>query len=173
MGLRVDVGIDAQRHGRCRALRRRDSRNRLEFGFRLHVETQNVFVEGQRDFPRRLADAGKGYARTRHASGAGAAQFAFRDDIHSRAEPRQGFEHGLIRIRLERVADQRRRVGESVAKHLEMPDQRRARIAIEGRADVPREPREIDPFGAHGAIYIVEVMHGAVDAYSRGSSRKG
>ena len=55
----------------------------------------------------RLADAGEDDALRRHAGGQRAAQFAFRDDVGAGAQLGQQAQHGEVRVRLDREADQR------------------------------------------------------------------
>ncbi|MEY3527286.1 MAG: diaminopimelate decarboxylase, partial [Pseudomonadota bacterium] len=68
-------------------------------GVDMHIGSQIT------DLARGFADAGKGDFGCRNTGGAGTTQFAFRDDIHTCAKFREGFEYGLVRIRLHRVAD--------------------------------------------------------------------
>ena len=82
-----------------------------------------------------LADAGEHDLVRRDAGGAGAQQFAPGDHVGAGPEPRQRRDHGLIGIRLHRVANERIDVGEGTGEHAIVPLQRRGRIAIERRAD--------------------------------------
>ena len=82
--------------------------------------------------------------------------------------------HRLVGIRLQRVADQRRHIGERLREHAVVPFERRGRIAIERRADRARQIDEIDPLGVQHAVAIVEMVHGGSWwRFSRAGSRAG
>ena len=167
MRLRIDVGIDAQRYARACSPACSDCGDRFELRLGFDVEAEDVRIERQRDFPRRLADAREGDARTRHAGRNGATQLSFGHDIHAGAELRQCLQHGLVRIRLHGVADQRLHIGKGLREDLIMAGQGRRRIAVEGRADLAGESGEIDPFGMERAAPVIEVMHGRIRATDR------
>ena len=76
----------------------------------------DVFIERVADLARGFADAGKGDFGCRNTGGAGTTQFAFRDDIHTCAKFREGFEHGLVRICLHRVADKGINIGKGTGE---------------------------------------------------------
>ena len=59
MRLGVDVGIDAHRNSRSAALARRDRRKHLQFRFGFDIDAEDVFIDGEREFGRGLADAGE------------------------------------------------------------------------------------------------------------------
>src|SRR4029077_3604954 len=94
----------------------------------------------------------------------------FGDDIHSSAEPRQGFENGQVGIGFNRIANEMRQAGKSRIEYLVMAGQRGRRIAIKGRANFRRERCEIDFLGMHDAVLHREVMHGRIRATDRGET---
>ncbi len=171
MGARVDVRVDADGDRRALAARRCDLGQGLELGLGFDVEAADAFVEPERHFGARLADAGEDDLVGRDAGGARAAQLALGDDVHAGAQPRQRRQHRLIGIGLHRVADQRRPVGESRAEDAKMALDRR-RWNSNRTACRPRRAmsRQIDVFGVQGAVAIGEMVHGA---YRSGSSTNG
>ena len=66
----------------------------------------------------------------------------------------------LIGIGLDRVADERRHIGEGVGEDAIMPLERRGRIAIERGADGIRHRAETDRLGVKYAVAIGKVVHG-------------
>ena len=107
------------RDARDPAARRGDLGERLELRLGFDVEAENVLLERQRHFGAGLADAGKDDLVGGRAGGARAPQFALGDDVHPRAEPRQGRQHRLVGIGLHRVADERLAIGEGGAENRE------------------------------------------------------
>ncbi len=162
VGLRIDIGIDADRNVGGAALGRGDAGEQFELRLGFDIDAENVLLDGERQFARGLADAGEHDLVRRHAGRARAQQFAFGDDVGAGAEPRQRRDHRLVGIRLHGVADQRVDIGEGAGEHFVVPLDGRARIAIERRADGVRQRSEIDRFGVEHAVAIGEVMHGTV-----------
>ena len=161
MRLRIDVGIDADRNIGATAFGAGDRREEFKLRLGFDIDAQNVLVDGERQFARRLADAGEHDLVRRDAGAQRAQQFALGDHIGAGAEPRQGRDHRLVGIRLHGVADQRVDIGESAGKHPIVPLDGGARIAIERRADGIREGCEIDRFGMEHAVAIGEMVHGS------------
>jgi hypothetical protein len=137
-----------------------DAGEEFKLGFGFDVDAENALLDRKRELARGLADTGEHDLLRRNSGGAGAQQLAPGDDVGAGAEPGQRRDHRLVGIRLHGVADQRVDVGEGVGKHPIMPLERRARIAIERRADGVRQRNEIDRFGVQHAVAISEVMHG-------------
>src|ERR1700735_5280769 len=71
MGTRIDVGIDANGNWNCAALSGGDRSKKFKLGFGLDVDAENAFVDGQREFARRLADTGEHDLIERNAGGPG------------------------------------------------------------------------------------------------------
>jgi hypothetical protein len=144
---------------RLSALRCGDLGQQCELGLRLDIDAEDAFVDGERELGRGLADAGEHDLVGRDAGRARALQFTAGDDVGAGAELRQGAQHGLVRVRLHGVADERIDVGEGAGEYLVVTRQRRRRIAIERRADLGRERVEPDRLGVQRAVAIFEVMH--------------
>ena len=155
----VDIRIDAQRHVRGPAARRRDRREQFQLRLRLHVDAENSGVDRRGEFARGLADAGEHDFLRRNAGGQRALQLAPRNDIGAGAELGQCGNDGLIGIRLHGVADERRHVGKRRREDLIVPLQRRRRIAIKRRADLVRKADKIDAFRVKEAVPVREMMH--------------
>ena len=157
--LGVNVRVNAHRDPRGPAQLRRHARDFGEFRLGLDVEALDVSFKPQRDFRRGLADTGKCDARSRHAGCAGAPQFAFRYNIHACAKARQRCQHGLIGVCLHGVTDQHILIGERVAEHIEMTNDRRRRIAIERRADFGGQIPQVHIFGMQDAVDRMKMTH--------------
>ena len=168
---RVDVRIDAKGDARDPPARRRDLGERLQLRLGFDVEAEDVFVEPQRHLGAGLADAGKNDLVGGHAGGAGAAQFALGDDVHARAQTRQGREHRLVGVGLHRVADERRAIGEGGGEDFEVSLDGGAGIAIERRADLVGDSLEIDFLGMQRAAAIGEIVHDGADLTIPGLTR--
>ena len=152
----------------------RDRGQQFELRLRLDVDAEDALVDRERELARGLADAGEHDLVGRDAGGAGALELALGDDVGAGAEPRQGLDHGLVGIRLHRVADERRHVGEGAGEHPVVPLERRGRIAIERRADRAAQVDEIDRLGVQHAVAIVEMVHGGLRcALSRSAQSSG
>ena len=168
---RVDVRIDAQRDPRGPPQPRGDRREHGEFRLRLDVEAENVLGERVGDLVRGLADAGKRDPRRRRAGGPRAAQFAFGDDVHPGALGRQDRQHRLVGVRLDGVAGQRVEAGEGCGKDAVVANDRRRRIAVEGRADRVGDGGQVDVLGVQHAVARGEMVHRRSRAADRGGSR--
>ena len=95
----------------------------------------------------------------RRAGGERAAKLALRDHVEPGALLDEGADHRLVRVRLHRVADQRVEAGEGLAEDAVVADERRGRIAIEGRADRGRDCGQRHVLGVEHAVAIGEVIH--------------
>ena len=160
VGLGVDVGIDPHRDVGGAALAGGDRGQQLELGLGFDVDAEDAGVDRERELARGLADAGEHDFLRRDAGRPRAQEFAFGDHIGAGAELRQGRDHRLVGIGLQRVADQRIDIGEGAGEHLVVPLQRRGRIAVERRADVLRQRDEVHRLGVQHAVAIGEVVHG-------------
>ncbi len=159
VGAGVDVGIDADCDRRDRAAARRRARQPLQFRLRFDVEAQDVLLEPEAHLGQRLADAGKDDALARHARRPRPPQLPLADDVHACAESRQRRQHRLVRIGLHRIEEQRVLAGERASERLEIPLDRGARIAIEGRSDVIGDRRQSDVLGVKRAVAVGKRMH--------------
>ena len=123
MGVRIDVGVDAQADLRAPSRRLRATRDPLELFDRLDVDRANVRRDGSIDLCVRLADARKDDLRGRNPRRQGALQLAARHDVRARPLARQQAQDGLRGVRLHRVAQLRRaarhRLGESSVASLD------------------------------------------------------
>ena len=163
VGLRVDVGIDADRDIGGAALLRRRSRPGARAPASDSTLTQRMPCSTASASSRAVLPTPENMIFSRrHAGAARAQKFALGDHVGAGAEPRQRRDHGLIGIRFHRIADQRVDVGEGLREHAIMPLKRRGRIAIERRADGVRQRDQIDVFGVQHAVAISEMMHGRV-----------
>ncbi len=159
VGLRVDVGVDADGDRSERAAGGGDGRERLEFRLRLDVEAEDFFVEPEVHLRLRLADAGKDDPLAWHGRRPRSPEFPLADHVHAGPEPGEGSQDRLVGIGLHRVEDQSVLTGEGGAKHIEVPLDGGARIAIERRADGASNLGQRHVFGAKHAVAIAEMMH--------------
>ena len=107
MRVGIDVGVDAQRDGRAAPQAAGHCGDALELGFRFDVDAENPVRERGLDLGRALADAREQHARGSAAGGEHALELAARDDVEARAQARQQCKHREVRIRLDRIGDQR------------------------------------------------------------------
>ncbi len=166
----VDIRIDAQRHRRC--LSRRHGARRQQFELRLgfDIEAVNAGGECKIHLARRLADAGKDYFFGRDAGCERPAQFTFRNHVRAGTELGQRAQHGLVGIRLRRVADQRVEFGEGFGEDPEMARQRRRRVAVERSADACRDRGYRHVLGMQDAVTVFEMVHGKLVRKATGSA---
>jgi hypothetical protein len=105
--LRVDVRVHSDRDARRPPLLGRHFAQPAQLRHRLDIDLMDAGIERRRQFAGRFADAGEDYPLWRHAGRERTAQFALRDNIGTCTETGKVAEHGEIRIRLDRIADQR------------------------------------------------------------------
>ena len=160
MGARVHIRVHPDRDWSGDAPGLRDGGDGVQLGLGFHVEAEDLFIQPQRDLPRCLANARESDALPRHASGAGAAQFAFGDHIHAGAQLRERLQHRLIGIGFHGEADQRVQVRKGVGEDLVVSAQRRGRIAIERRLDTVCDQGKGYILRMEDAVAIGEMMHG-------------
>src|SRR6202034_2224579 len=154
-----DVGIDADRNIDRALLAGRDRGEQFKLRFGFDIDAENAVVDRERELPLGLSYPGEHDLVRGDARGARAQQLALRDHIGPGAKPGERRNHGLVGIRLQRIADERVDVGEGAGEYPIMPLERRARIAIERRADGLRERGKIDGLRAKHAVAIGEMMH--------------
>ncbi len=105
-----------------------------------------------------FAHAGKHDARRRNARSQRLVQFAAGYDIGARAQPCQRPQYREIAVGLYGISDQS--IGrKGICKDAVMAFERRGRIDIDRRADVLRQRRKIDIFGAEPPCAIREMIH--------------
>ena len=150
MRLRVDVGVDAQRHARLHADRTRRGVDGVELGLRLDVEHQDAGASAARS-PRRSCRR-----RRRRSSriGAGAQrpeELAARDDVEAAALAREGAQHREVGVGLDGEADQVRNAGKrAVVRPVRLAERAQAVDVGDTGARHPSRERG-DPVVARGA----------------------
>jgi hypothetical protein len=152
--LRVHVGIHAQGDRRARAELARDLVQRAQLAHRLHVEEQDLRLQRVAHLVPRLADAGKDDFLRRHARPQRAMQLAAGDDVGAGAGPGQRRDHGQVRIRLDRIADEMRQVLEGVVVRAIAVEQRGFRVHVRRCADGVGELRQRHRLAAELAVTI-------------------
>ncbi len=174
VGPRVDAGVDPQHDGRRRPERGRHLRQRDQLGLALDVDLVDARRQRRRHLAAGLADAREDDPPRRHPGGEGAAHLALRHDIGPGPLGGERGDDAEVGVGLDRVGDQRRlagragQSGERVAEHAEMADQRRRRIAIEGRPDRIGERGQVDVLGEQAAAAVGEMVHAAASAAAAG-----
>ena len=159
--VRLHVRVHAHRHGRPFLQARGHAVDALQFRLALGVERVNALPQGELDFAFGLAHAGKG-ALARVAAGRhDPLQFAAAHDVESAAEPGQHPQDGLVRVGLDREADQVVQAGQRAIQVLEMLRQSMLRIDVKRRAKAPRQGLDGDPFAAQALAEVTKVMHRA------------
>src|ERR1700749_2678758 len=169
VGLRIDIGIDADRHRRAFVARERDFVQHLQLRLTLDVELMDAGVDAELHLRPRLADAGKHDARRRNAYGQGLLEFTARHDISTGTQARKSLQHREIAVRLYRESNQRifwQRIGDGAI----LPLQHRGRIAIEWRADAIGEGRQIDIRGKELVMEIPKAAHSPMGIGGRDGS---
>jgi hypothetical protein len=159
MGLGVDIRIDAERHMRLLAFAHGAGVQHFQFGFGFDVETVDAGVERQVHFGGCLADTGKHDAVGRNAGGQRPAQFATRYHVDTGAQTSERLQHGLVRIRLHRVADHGVDIGEGFGEDRVVPFQRCGGIAVERCAHRLGYVDDGDVFRKENAVTIFEMVH--------------
>ncbi len=156
------VGIDADGDGLARALVGGDGRQQVKLRLRLHIDLGHPDLDGEGQFRRRLADAGKDDPFGRGARRQGAADFALGDGVGPGPQGEQGLKHRQVGIGLDREGDQRRarpHAAQGVAQHGEMPLEGGARIDVDRRADLLGDPGQGNILAGQNAVAVFEVVH--------------
>jgi len=159
VGAGIDIGVDAQRHGRLTAHARGDLRQRLEFRHALDVDLAHPALDRQRQFAPGLADARKDDALARNAGGAGTPVFPFRDHVHPRAHVTQKLEDRDVGAGLDGETDQVRRPRQSLVEKPVMAGERGGGIDVDGRARFGRDSCQRHVLGMQDTAPVVEMIH--------------
>ena len=150
--LGVDIGIDADGNRSNASLRTGDLGQELELVLRLDIDAKNTFFHCEREFLRRLTDAGEHDLFRSDACHSRALELSSRDDVSPRAQPGKCPYDGLIGIRFHRVADERVHIGERTDENLIVARECRSRIAIERSTDRACEHVQIYRLGVKDAV---------------------
>ena len=144
----VDIRIDAEGDARGRARLAATSLNALSSGSDSTLKAKMPASSANSHLGLRLADARNTISLRRDLDRQRAAKLALRHDVHAGAEPAERGEHAEIRVRLDRIADERiGRAGEGIGEHPIVTLQRRRRVAIEGSSNGRSEVGKIDLLG--------------------------
>ena len=157
---RVDIGVDAQGTGRGAALRGGKGGQFHPFFFALDIELADVRGQRVAHLAPGLADAGEHDIRRRHPGQQRPAHFPAGDDIRAIAFALHHLEHGKVGIGLHRKGDVHPfQAAQRRLEHLRMALQRGARIDIDRRADLIRDPFKRHIFGVERAVAKLEMVH--------------
>ena len=159
MGAGVDIGVDPERHAGALAPVLRQTVEELQLRQGFDVELLDVRLEPGDHLAGALADPGEDDALGRDARRQRPAHLALRDDIGPGAQPREGGDHRLVGIGLQRVADGGARAVEGADEGLIALDQGGRGIAIERGSDGRSQPVERHLFGMKGAAPIGKITH--------------
>ncbi len=135
MGSGIDIRVHAQAHAGRPAFRGGDLRQHFELGDAFDVEAHHVGSERLAHLGARLADAGEDDLRRIAAGGDHALEFAAGDDVEAASGAGEGLQHREIRVRLERIADQRIAPFERALIAGERGEHRGARVHIQRRSE--------------------------------------
>ena len=152
------LGLMRTETRRGRAHRGRDFAQPLELGLALDVEAVDAELEGAAHLGVGLGDAREDDLVRRNAGGDGALELAARDHVGAGALGGEHLQHGLVGVGLHRIGEQRLDAVEGLAHHPHVAAQRCRRIAVERRADLGREVRQVDVLGVHQAVAILEMV---------------
>src|SRR5256886_13252344 len=120
MGFGIDIGVDPERRTGRAVLTCCNFGKKGELRLRFDIEAKYVLFERKYQFRLRLANTGKGDFFRGDAGRKCASELAFGDDIHSGAEPRQGFENGLVGVGFNGIANEMRQAGKRRIEYLVM-----------------------------------------------------
>ena len=121
VGLGIDVRVDAHRNVGDAALAGGDGGEPVEFAVGFDIDAEDALVDRQREFGVGLADTGEHDLVGGHAGRAGALEFAAGHYVGARAEFGERPDDGLVGVRLQRIAHQRRHIGERFRKDAVVP----------------------------------------------------
>ena len=156
VGARVHVRVEAQRDRGRHPLVARDPGQQLQLRQAFDVELQDPGVQAEGHLPGGLADPGEDDLVGRHAGRQRPAQLALGDHVGAGAQAREAAHHRQIGIGLERVADQRRQVGDGAREGAVGRLQSAAAVAVERRADRRGQRVERDVLGVQPAVAVVK-----------------
>ena len=160
VGLRVHVGVHADRDRRDDAQARGDLADALEFRGRFDVDGTHPCAEGRLDLGLGLPDPREDDLRRIAAGREDAGEFPAGDDVEAEALPREEVEDREVPVGLHGEADEVRATGEGGLEGVGGGFERRARVDVgrgaEGRRDVvegdvvPDEPSGLEVGSRHG-----------------------
>src|SRR6185436_5145759 len=168
---RIDVGIHAHGDRGGGAARARNLLQRVELLRRLDVEARDADVERLFHLRRRLADAAHHDAIGPTPGEQHAAELAAAHDVEARAAIREQAEHGEVRERLHREADEMVDGREGFLEDPEMPEQRRLAVDVRGRAELRRDRLERAVLRMEDPVLVREVVHQPARPNARWSTR--
>src|SRR5262249_3797611 len=137
-----------------------DGIEHVELGRRLDVEGEYAFPQSVGHLVARFADSRKDDLPRVGARGERAIELTAGDDVETAAFLRESREHGELRVRLDRVANDVWRRPESFVEDAVMPSERCQAVHVTGRADLVGDLRERNPLGAELASLVLEEVHG-------------
>ena len=148
--LRVRVGLDVRIHahsnGRDFFQPRRDLVDALQFRFALDVEGINIFLQREFNLRPGFAHAGEDALTRVAARRDDPLQFAAADDVETGTKIGQRAQHGEVRVRLHREADEMVERRECLIQLFKMARQRPLRIDIKRRVEFFGERFDGDTF---------------------------
>ena len=159
MGPRVEIGIDAQAHGRASFHPPRHRRDTIELGRRLGVDHQDTGLERRFDLLVGLAHPGENDLARIGAHAKASHQLAARDHIEAGTHRGEQFQHAQVGERLHREADQMIGAGERLVEDPEMAPHGSRAVDVKGSADLKREIGERYVLGVKAIVAVGEVMH--------------
>ena len=159
VGQGVDAGVDADGDGGADALVCGHLPEKLQFGFRFHVDLKNPGVQRRRQFLAGLADAGKDDARSRNARRQGALEFATGNHVGAGAEPGEDANDGDVGIGFNRIANGCIDIGEGIGENPVVPLDGGLGITIKRRSRFLGDTDQGDVLGAQPAVPVDEMIH--------------
>ena len=172
MRARIDIGIDPESAGRALAYPAGDGGKLVALFLALDIELADAFIEPLLQFRMRFADAGKHDVFRLHSRLQGARELAPGNHVGAIAFVGQHAQHGKVRIGFDGKGDMRLfQPGKRIAKHAGMAHECRARIDIDGGADLIGNHRQRYIFGVQDAVAELEMVHVRPHAASRRTSR--
>lgn len=105
VGVRSDVGVDAEAHIGHLVLLRRQFVDDLQLGYAFHVKTQNAAVKPEADFPVAFPDAGKNNPVGREAGAEGGFYFSAAHAVDAQTRLLDDFQYDGIGIGFHSIVD--------------------------------------------------------------------
>ena len=127
---------------------------------RLHIEQQDLFLQGEFDLGLGLPDPGINDLFRRNAGLEGPVQLAPGDDIGPASQTPQQAQQRQIGVGLQGKTGQMGNGGEGFVKGLEMMGQRGRTVQIEGGAHGLGDPGYRRVFGVKGPLPVMKMVHG-------------
>ena len=162
MGLGVDVGVDPQRDRRDFSGGGGHAGDGVELGLALDVEHQDARLQRRQDLLVGLAHPGEDRLARCPPGGLHPDELAAGDHVEPAAMLGQDLEDAQVRVRLDRVADQRINLGKRRLQRLQGLQEHPLAV------DVERRPVLLGQLGDRGvlavelAVAVVEVVHGSL-----------